>query len=319
MDDSSVLDNRQQRVFTAAEIGNYVVCPEAWRLKFLERERFKKGGDTESAAQLRREWVEKQDLTSQLREYAKLAFYLLLLVTIVVFLLEFTREQFRDFDTPNAISSDAEHPLVRTASRITSIQGIPLEILLILLVLGLIIFIWDMLERHRKSVMRTAGLREGTVPIAVRGSSSLPSKQYYSPKLGLSSRPDALVVEDGFVIPVDRKPMGKKVRDRHIAQLLVHMRLVEESEGKSPPYGMLLLGTGPRTIRIKNSAERQRWLDTIIDEMHAIEGGIPAVPAPKYHKCRSCDVRSSCHFTAYHEQQKKSDTPSHHEEGDEEE
>lgn len=177
-------------------------------------------------------------------------------------------------------------------------KDVPQEIVLLLLILGLIIFMWDLFERRSSSMRKEAGLEEKTELISLRSSTSLPSKEYYSPSLGLTSRPDALIKEDGYLIPVDVKPMTNKVRDRHVIAIFVHMRLIEEVEGKRPPYGILLMGEKRRRVKIKNSEEKQRWLDALLAEMRSISEGVPAVPAPSTYKCRSCDVCGICKHSA---------------------
>ena len=74
------------------------------------------------------------------------------------------------------------------------------------------------------------------------------------------------------------------------------MRLIEEFEGKKPPYGYLILGKNCRTFKIENSPERQAWLQKMLDEMRSIVEGAPAIPAPHPKKCKRCDVKESCSF-----------------------
>lgn len=125
----------------------------------------------------------------------------------------------------------------------------------------------------------------------------LPGDSYISPIQQLSGKPDAIILENSFLIPVERKPFAKKIRDRYIAQLLVYMRLIEEFEGKKPPYGYLILGKNSRRIKIDNSKERQAWLQTFIDEMHAIlEHNEKAIPSPHPKKCGLCSTRYACDF-----------------------
>ncbi len=176
---------------------------------------------------------------------------------------------------------------------------IPIEILVILLILGVIIFVWDMLMRQSAKLKTAGGLGENSQLIAVVGSTRIPGRIYSSPKLGLSSQPHSLIKEDGFLIPVDVVPSSKKVKDRHVVQMLVHMRLVEEKEGKRPPYGILILGKEQRSVRIKNTDEKQSWLDDILGEMRSILGGVPAVAKPTYYKCKGCDVRAFCQQTPF--------------------
>ena len=76
------------KIFTAEEVANYVVCPEAWRLKYVELASKRRSSTSSDGTKVRREWVEQQDLSSQLRKYAKIVYMLLVCLVIIVFLLE---------------------------------------------------------------------------------------------------------------------------------------------------------------------------------------------------------------------------------------
>ena len=139
-----------------------------------------------------------------------------------------------------------------------------------------------------------AGFTQKERPVSVDGSTTLPAREYISPKQGLAGKPDALILENDFPVPVERKPLAKKLRDRYIAQLLVYMRLVEEFEGKKPPYGYLLLGPTCRRIRIENSQKRQAWLDRLLADMRKGLQGKGVKPTPHPIKCAKCDVKHRC-------------------------
>ncbi len=125
----------------------------------------------------------------------------------------------------------------------------------------------------------------------------MPGKSYASAELGLRGKPDAVIREKNQIIPVDIHPLANKIRDRHVVQMLAHLRLMEENEGVRPEHGILLMGKNQRKVLLKNTPEKQRWLETLIDEMHSIMDGIPAVPSPTPQKCRACDVRGICEFS----------------------
>ncbi|MFM1848202.1 MAG: hypothetical protein RL417_1676 [Pseudomonadota bacterium] len=166
-------------------------------------------------------------------------------------------------------------------------------ILLVLLgIIGMVVLgrVNSVLESKEQKV----GFSSSTITVSVDGSRSLPVRNYVSEIQGLAGKPDALIAEEGFIIPVERKPLARKIRDRHIAQLLVYMRLIEEFEGKKPPYGYLILGPNCRRFKIENSPDRQAWLQKHLDEMRGILAGEPSKPTPHPRKCRKCDVRHSC-------------------------
>jgi hypothetical protein len=78
-------------VISGDQISDYVVCPEAWRLKYIVGEENPRDGRSEEGILKRKEWVEKHDNISTFRNYARIVYLLLLAVVIIVFLLEHQR------------------------------------------------------------------------------------------------------------------------------------------------------------------------------------------------------------------------------------
>ena len=146
----------------------------------------------------------------------------------------------------------------------------------------------------KNEVIREYG---GKVIAVTRGTYRI-EREYISLAQGLAGKPDALIEEAGLIIPVERKPLAKKLRDRYIAQLLVYMRLVEEFEGKRPTHGYLLLGPTCKRIRVDNTEAKQRWAQGLIDQMRRILDGGPVTPSPHPIKCAKCDVRQRCYARA---------------------
>jgi CRISPR/Cas system-associated exonuclease Cas4 (RecB family) len=169
-------------------------------------------------------------------------------------------------------------------------------ILLIFLVVTLVIVL-DSLYEHSKRKNKQVGLDTKSQTIGVDGLKNLPTLTYVSDIQGLAGRPDAVIREKNFIIPVERKPLAKKIRDRYVAQLLVYMRLIEEFEGKKPPYGYLILGAKCKRVKIYNTPEKQAWLQKMLDEMKSIICGNPAKALPEYQKCKKCSVKKHCNFT----------------------
>jgi CRISPR/Cas system-associated exonuclease Cas4 (RecB family) len=173
------------------------------------------------------------------------------------------------------------------------------QLILFALIVVCAVIVLDRISLSASKKRKDSGLEtRSTVTVSMDGSKTLPLRHYVSEMQRLAGRPDALISENGFIIPVERKPLANKIRDRYVAQLLVYMRLVEEFEGKKPPYGYLILGPNCRKFKIENSPERQAWLQRMIDEMQAILAGAPARPTPHPRKCNKCDVRDACSFSA---------------------
>lgn len=175
--------------------------------------------------------------------------------------------------------------------------------LCILVVLAFVIL--DAALLSARKTKQSIGLSEEKEAVSIDGVKTLPIKNYVSLMQGLAGKPDAVISENGFIIPVERKPLAKKIRDRYIAQLLVYMRLVEEFEGKRPPYGYLILGPKCKTFKIDNTEGRQKWLDGMLVEMKAHLGtgtgsdmgnGTPVTATPDKRKCDKCFVRVDCQW-----------------------
>ncbi len=172
------------------------------------------------------------------------------------------------------------------------------QVVLFAMLVAIVVILFDSFHVVASKKLKEAGIQAKSKAKAIDGSKTLPINNYVSEIQGIAGRPDAVIIENGFSIPVERKPLARKLRDRYVAQLLVYMRLIEEFEGKKPPYGYLILGSKCRRIKVYNTPEKQAWLDTIIKEMQNILKGAECKATPEIRKCSRCDVRSHCKFDA---------------------
>ncbi len=180
------------------------------------------------------------------------------------------------------------------AKALFQILEIDIDIILLTILLVIIVILYDTFHLVFAKKSRATGMQKHTQTFSVDGSKTAPVKDYISDIQGLAGRPDAVIIEEGYTIPVERKPLCRKIRDRHVAQLLVYMRLIEEFHGERPPYGYLILGKNCRRVKIKNTHDKQAWLQSKLDEMKKILGGEAARPLPTQEKCAKCDVRAHC-------------------------
>ena len=172
------------------------------------------------------------------------------------------------------------------------------SVVLLVVLLVVAVMVLDSTSLAAKNEKKEVGVAPQAITVSVDGSKTLPVRNYISEIQGIAGRPDALISEEGYIIPIERKPLAKKLRDRYVAQLLVYMRLVEEFEGKKPPYGYLILGPKCRTFKIVNSDERQQWLQGMLDSMRGIIDGASSRPLPDVRKCSKCFVRDHCQHVA---------------------
>jgi CRISPR-associated exonuclease Cas4 len=165
-------------------------------------------------------------------------------------------------------------------------------LLIFLLVFAAIVIdsLFDFIQRAR----RETGITRKMVVQSVDGGSFVSGRELFAPSLGLIGRPDAIVRENGVLIPLERKMSGAKLRDKDIAQLLIYCRLLEEIEGVRPSHGYLITGPNAKRIRVENSDERREWVEDILKDMRRSlsSGNFTATPSKR--KCDGCSVRDRC-------------------------
>ncbi len=264
-----------KHILAAGEVGVFSVCPQSWKLKSVDRERpLGKRQDVELGKHLHKHWSSVFEESLILSKWIR---YLAALVCTALALFLLMRP--------------SRAPLGDLLE--LSLRNHALQLSLLVLMAFLVIRTFGRAANRRRE---DAGFVPTDKTVSIEGSSTLPAREYVSTIQGLAGKPDALISEGGVMVPIEMKPLAKKLRDRYVAQLLVYMRLVEEFEGGRPPYGYLFLGPKCRRIKVENSESKQRWVQGMIDEMRAILDGAPARPTPHPVKCAKCDVRHRCPF-----------------------
>jgi CRISPR-associated exonuclease Cas4 len=138
---------------------------------------------------------------------------------------------------------------------------------------------------------RLHGLPGGKVLYSDTGAARVPAKALYSPRYNLTGKPDYLIQTEDGLVPVEVKP-GRddpEPQESHMLQVLAYCLLVEDAEGKRPPYGLLRYHTS--TFKIDYNAETRAYLLDVIEEMRG------AREMPEVH--RSHDQPGRCRGCAY--------------------
>ncbi|MFN4896025.1 MAG: CRISPR-associated protein Cas4 [Pseudomonadota bacterium] len=264
-------------IIAAGEVSAFSVCPKAWHLMWHSARKQRADNENSLLGQrLHSDWSSFFEDSLRLGEWMR---YLAVLVCFMLFVF--------------MLISSSRAPLHELFQFSYKNRGLQVVLLLF-------ISLWVMrsFKREARRKREAAGFTQTEVALAIDGSTLLPEREYVSVRQGLAGKPDALVKELDYVIPVERKPLARKLRDRYVVQLLVYMRLVEEFEGVRPPHGYLLLGPSCRRIRVVNSESKQQWVDSLIREMRMVLQGADPRPAPHPKKCGKCEVRNICDFAA---------------------
>lgn len=120
-------------------------------------------------------------------------------------------------------------------------------------------------------------------------------KPLFSSALNLAGKPDYLVRQGDTVLPVEVKTgrTPSSPPDSHLYQLAAYCRLVEETYGQRPPYGILHYPR--RTLAIDYTPELEASLEAVLEEIRSWQG---KRSVPRSHdqpaRCAGCGYRSAC-------------------------
>ena len=164
-----------------------------------------------------------------------------------------------------------------------------------LIAFGLVIAALFLL-RGGKQQQRKAGLPAGRVVYddsSRRGGETV--QPLYSPRLGLSGKPDYIVIQRNTPIPVEVKSRRspREPYDSHVFQLAAYCLLVEDHLGVRPPYGI---------IRYQDRTFQVDFTEALEDELLALLGEMRkekvSIAPHRSHdvpmRCKGCGFRDVC-------------------------
>lgn len=160
-----------------------------------------------------------------------------------------------------------------------------------LFTLALLVLLWA--GRLRQE----SGVPQGKIAASdmYGGLPGTPGKPLFSERFGLSGTPDYVVATREGPVPVEVKPgRGEtKPHESHLLQVLAYCLLLEERDGKPPPYGLLRYSS--ETFRVDYNSETRAYLIEVLDEMRQ------AAEQREVHRnhqvaarCKACTYRDVC-------------------------
>lgn len=151
-----------------------------------------------------------------------------------------------------------------------------------------------LLVRSRAARQRT-GLPGGRVIYADTGAWNRCERPLFSRRYRLTGRPDYLVHLREGVIPVEVKSgtAPSQPYESHLLQLAAYCLLLEEQEGRAPPYGILKYQD--RALEIAYTPGlRTRLLEALQSIRRDIDAGEAVRSHEQPARCRGCGHRSRC-------------------------
>ncbi len=172
---------------------------------------------------------------------------------------------------------------------------------IVLFFLALIFFAaggWLYLQAGRRR--EAAGLPPGQIISADTSGWRRTDYPLISHRHHLVGRPDYIVAASEGVIPVEVKSTrlrGDDPYDSHKLQLAAYCLLIEETEGRRPPYGILHYANA--TVRIPFDDALRDHLLGVLDQMHrARQSGEQARSHDDPLRCANCGFRHACGIQA---------------------
>ena len=164
-----------------------------------------------------------------------------------------------------------------------------IQLAILLLCVALFLLWWAGRQR------RASGLPPGRIISSDTDRWDKVEKPLYDPISGLTGRPDYLVEENDFLIPIEVKSSRAPSlpHDSHIYQLAAYCLLVERTYGKRPPYGILRYRD--QTFSIDYTPTLQNELENLLDAIRLQQRrGEAGRSHQEAARCARCGYRSIC-------------------------
>lgn len=145
--------------------------------------------------------------------------------------------------------------------------------------------------RKRKNI----GLPAGKIIYSDPGILGKVEKPLYDSELGLTGKPDYVMERRGKLIPVEVKSgwAPEKPYDSHILQLVSYCFLLESSQQKRPPYGLLKYKN--RTFAIRYTDELRDKMINLVEEIRSQKDqGELDRSHRNPNRCERCGFRHKC-------------------------
>jgi CRISPR-associated exonuclease Cas4 len=146
-----------------------------------------------------------------------------------------------------------------------------------------------------RTMWHQSGLPVGRVTYVDTGALDRCERPLFSSRYQLTGRPDYLVRNRKGLVPVEIKSGAAPDQpfSAHILQLAAYCLLVEEQEGRSPPYGILQYRDRAFEIEFTPGLRAQ-----LLANLEALRGDLFARDVSRSHndpaRCRSCGYRAHC-------------------------
>lgn len=148
--------------------------------------------------------------------------------------------------------------------------------------------------RQATRARHLAGLPPGRVVYVDTGDWGSPDKPFFSARYRLTGKPDYLVETRAGLIPIEVKSRAAPPQpfSSHVLQLATYCLLVEESEGRAPPHG--LIKYADTAFEVDYTPDLRRELLALLDGMRSSFQGEVHRSHEETRRCAGCGYRPVC-------------------------
>jgi CRISPR-associated exonuclease Cas4 len=164
-----------------------------------------------------------------------------------------------------------------------------LSLALVLLAVGSLV-LWRARAKHRDT-----GLPQGQVIYDDTGAWQECPRPLFSRRYLLTGKPDYIVAQGDYLIPVEVKPSRTAAKPylSDVLQLVAYCLLIEEDFNRAPPYGLLRYQRDTYCIEYDSRVRRQLLgtMEKMRADLRQLQVG-PSHNSPR--RCGACGHREQC-------------------------
>lgn len=167
-----------------------------------------------------------------------------------------------------------------------------LEFLILALVIVLLMVVFN--SMWSAAGRAEIGYRPGQEILSIDDSSEHPGRNIFSRLLPLCGRPDRIIRAGNTVIPVEEKPIQRRLRERHVIQAYAYCQLIEETYRKAPPFAVVRLKGGKEKKVYWNEQTKAILKNAVTRAYDVLYRGKAPRHADDTRKCDKCGYRNAC-------------------------
>ncbi|RLF40482.1 MAG: CRISPR-associated protein Cas4 [Thermoplasmata archaeon] len=165
---------------------------------------------------------------------------------------------------------------------------------MIILIIGILFFLISIILRtHISHIKQRYSIQKGEIKYV---DIHKPGELLFSSKYRLTGKPDYIVRQKDYLIPVEVKTgLHLQPEKNHVMQLAAYCQLVEESYHRFTPYGILVYYDTGRQFTIPFDPKLRFELENTLKEMRRV---IKTKKVVRNHdspeRCRRCSMNKYC-------------------------